>query len=1455
MAKEKFIRDWTLREPNDVWVATAEGEMIASQEDFIGNADENFYYLVYELSPENNIREETEGQIKEGGFKKLLEVQGLIARDTPVATAKLEQIIKDDVKVVEFFVDPRPNVHQRVLIAISVENYFTLTSSNLTIAAANTEKDVELFSNFNTLKLENQIKNCASLLRQYAVDIKKYDGTIVPPLNFDKDAEKLESVLPKIISFLKLNSLVYRSDEEDSLQVGFDLDFNLTFLRFVQDGKSYTPQEGFNKLKKSTPIDSTRIMHYFWFSGEMSTIKKEQLPWTEFVNTFVFPTPDIFPSVPKNNTAVDPTGNEQPNIEDKTSVKDSFPEIDIINLDSDSCEVFKSFVDKISEDNLLKSYEFQTTWHNDLLSSPDFNFNPDFSVFTKDNINDLIKKLGSLEAVFKLFLNKMDINDIIKQVMDCLGVADLKIDIGCFGDPSFTVPTIPFPDFIPTVDIMSDLTSGIKVSIETLLVDTFVQTIIELLSQLALEFECQEFTAEFGSLNILDDLVKANTNPRKITENVEVAVRQNGLDAGPIPFDDLSNALGDISLMFTPPEICLLMSGNSNDRNLHLVQSLIKTKHPNLLPLFSSKTTTSDVMQSLGRLSSLNVCGDFLTNPDISTSPNALCDDPLEDLKCKLMMNKGATAKECEEQLEAERARRDRQAAQLTDLLQNGLTEDIPPVFCTTDENGNVVPGLVNTEHESVKLAIDSALDAVFDPVYTSFDTDANQWALTMESINNVEEQVPILIPQRELDGQLASPENLIINPDIQRLIGQGVPESAFIEPNSKPLVLADLDRDNKFPIPRTTKTAPLYLENNLLDPTNKRLSSVSEAYLFDLDVPQDPTNTETLTLLDTVFAQIDPTTLTDEQKQQIKDRIASDTFNYSVSLTFPTLTAEAAIQQTADGSAPRIGTLGEILGTPRRDPLGSVHNYKDQSFLTVARTPEGSTEEEIFLAVPMKEELEPEVQEVLSTLPLVIGNQNYSYQQIAFSEYMRQQIEQIPDLQDIPELLELLKKEIYTDISSDLVLYISRLVAESIYFDNKEPSYNNPDGSNISTGTPFLEDVVLNPPKTANEESCGVDNSLLSIGEAKDNTAAGYEDNKCGDNDLIEDGQRKPNTPNAVEGALSEQAILMLCRLAIIDYYLRGIFALSTIRIEDEKYNLLSAYIARKTVEDVKAASPNLFIKFATTIYDMFLEATLPSEEDVEQQKPLVVSDQQTIEALTYFILQQMPATVERLSDFLNIGSDLMEVNNSFITKYTPDIWAAENFIGKTRFENIDSTETLVSEISQLKQLQGVLVNSSMMLNNEKQAGASGSRLIQIEREISDIINLGKFIREKLNKLEERPFDPNFVEGEIIFKSTIFDKTISYNGNQFDLTEGNLFLEKYIAITDKSQIDQSLFQAPGDVFYAAPDFVSRKTPQGNEYPGLKASERGKEVIVNPELLSNFLSELAARFGNLTLLD
>ena len=109
------------------------------------------------------------------------------------------------------------------------------------------------------------------------------------------------------------------------------------------------------------------------------------------------------------------------------------------------------------------------------------------------------------------------------------------------------------------------------------------------------------------------------------------------------------------------------------------------------------------------------------------------------------------------------------------------------------------------------------------------------------------------------------------------------------------------------------------------------------------------------------------------------------------------------------------------------------------------------------------------------------------------------------------------------------------------------------------------------------------------------------------------------------------------------------------------------------------------------------------------------------------------------------------------------------EEFIGKTRFENIDSTETLVSDISQLNQLKILLGESSRVLNEEKDAGASGSRLIQIEGEILDIINLGKFVREKINKLEGRPFDPNFVEGEIALKSAIFDKTVSYNGNQFD--------------------------------------------------------------------------------------
>ena len=1398
MERGKFTLDWTKREPNDIWTSV-EGDI-----KLVSISCEMPY-----LNLGNGQAEQRLEEAKTIAVQKILDYYSKKIEDEQ----EFEEFLDSWVVNVEPYTDPRPNVNMRVLVSVDYEA-LQLTDDIGLVDSLNSEEGIEIYSTFNTSKLEDQINQTAMLLKRYQADIDKYNGTIDPPLDLEKESERLQEVLPEIVNFLRLNSLEYRDDEEDYLQVGFDTDFKITFLRLVQDGKNVLPQIGFEDFVNSSPFDSKRIMHYFWLTTEMSTIEKDQLAWTQFVDTFVFPTPDIFPSSSKVEA--------QENSSQELSIKNKFPEIDIVTLDNDSCETFKSFVDKVTEDNLLKSYEFQTTLHNNLLSSPDFSFNPDFTVLTRDNISDLIKQLGTLEAVFKLFLNKMNINDIIKQIMECLEVRDLELEV-CFPDPTFIVPTIPFPDFIPTIDIMADLTAGIKASIETLLVDTFVQTIVELLSQLSLEFECQDFTAEFGSLNILDDLIEANTNPNRITRDVENAARQNGREVEPVRFDELSDALGDISLMFTPPEICLLLNGSSNDRNLYIIQSFIEVKYPNLANLFSDKTTTQDVLQSLGRLSNLSVCEDLVSVPEIDTSPNALCDDPLEDLKCKLLLGKGATAKECEEQLAAEKARRDEQAAQLTDLLQNGITPDMPPVFCTTDGDGNIVPGLVGPQHESVDYAINIALDAVFDPVFTSFDIDANQWALTMESVNNIE---------REVDVNLTSSGGEIyLNPDIQRLVGQGLPTGAF-------------DGQDTFKIPRTSKTGPLYLEDNLLDPSNKRLIANTESYFFNLDVPQDPANAEALTLLDTVFGQIDSNTLTDEQKQQIRDRIGSDTFNYNVSLTFPNVEDEPG-----NGIPRGRGTVPELLG------LGNP--YKDKSFLTVTRIPQGSTSEEIFLNVPMPEEPDLDIQEVLSTLPTPVEAQEFSFQQVAFSEYMKQKIQEIPDLVTTPETLQtLLKKDIYTDISSDLVLYISRLVASSAFFDNKLPTYDDPSDSSISIGTPILEDVLLNPPKTAKEEECGIDNSLLLIGDTKSKVRDDYSDNRCSDNDLIEDGQRRPNSPNAIEKSLSEEVVLMTCRLAIIDYYLRGIFALSTVKIEDEKYNLLSAYIARKTIEDLKAANPNLFQKFADKIYQMFFEETNSPTEDGSSELPLVINDGEAIEALTYFILKQMPETVERLTDFLNIGSDLVEVNNNFINKYTPDIWAANDFISKTRFEGIESTETVVSDLSQLKDLQDVLLRSSIALSGELQNTTDAQRRSEINIQRGDIIRLQEIIRNKISKIEGRQFNPSLAEGEITFASEIFDKTISYNGNQFDLTEGNLFLEKYIALTDKSFINPTLFQIPGDVFsYTGDDFANRKTPDGNEYPGLKASTRGNEVIVNPELLSNFLSELAARFGNLTLSD
>jgi hypothetical protein len=1347
------------------------------------------------------------------------------------------ELARKIVKAGETFTNPaRPNLNTLILFSFDegslpkkVEDEQEETTATPEVATTEVVASRRIIAvAFHSDEIDSLIKDAQNNIRYFQVRAENFNGTI-QNLSFDEDIKKLSLILPKIKKFLSLNDITFSSSETQTLEFQFNEDYKLQrFFINLQDGVTKEPKIGFRALASEDPFSSYRVMFYFIFLKQLADTKARSLTLMDFIETFVEPKPDVQYGEQSAIDQVKKLQREQRREGDECIENPAQDLVDFIK-DQDSFNAFtKDYVTLFNAHKEAVQNKFDRT-----------EFHP---VLGKDT-QAILEKITTAEDLYKEWWRKADGKEIASRLLQCLGI-DLPTNF-CF-TPNILEPNIlGFNEDLPVIDWTGDFVVELENSLTTFLADTMLAVAQGLLNQLNLKEVCE--TAINDILSEKPSFVGAAESDITIGVTIGVTLagtrREKRLSQSVRDFfeigeeDDLSNVnpekyailrqeliaiIEDLFLVLTNEEICRLFEGESNEKDIFYIQSIVKTKYTDSPARFLFETATSirDTFSELGKQISLDFCQIQLSPEvqnlkiyDLCTLRSDLVDDCLGPEQLDAELEKLRKAK-CE------------QIERLRDIIENGFAPDtIPPALCSVDENGNKIPGLVN-EPATSAYVINNAIDASFENIYTSFSSEAEGWKENFITIEDSTKQVDVLIGD-ELQR---------VNPEIQTLISQGQPEEQFydLEVDGTSIVKKEKG-DNKADVVRKGKSVgmPLFqaLNNELSD--TFLIKENDDSIYFQIDIPASPEKESLNSLLSQIKAlqaaannnqnnsALDKVTQTivDACSKENEGKITPDTirkiiddlgsgneirkvFNASSLINRPDLFELDNIRYSLRFAQEKIsGDIEDFVGYQKSNYISLVANIKDDQ----------NNDVEYEIVRFYGEDVDSDIKIILDSLEAPkedeFANQR-SFESFAFAKYCTSRWQDNGfDVENARIFLNLLfSGNYYYDILGFINSYMLEKIVDSPFFNTQR-----------------FESIDLNPPRTQREIECNIQNNLLIIDNNKQKIIDDYNRNKCDTRDLIINGKPNPNKLNPLDLALLKQQALTLVRLYIIDYCLRGIFPISVFKkdssVEDDRTFI--AFIYEMMTEELKSFDNDFYNTFENICLEIYLDNNNnepPPVADVDIKEALIndinertflrtilekqSSNQDNIDA----ILEQEEPSDDSFEEVLQMQNAIKFLIKDQISNVYDKILLALNSAGipELKGQFLKSLpETFVAkdvDNDTFRYLDDLIKNIRDERDIESLRGIIDLAIKSVEEQIAQEQDADrKFGLEALKNaiLEDLKNNPNVEEvansladllnvSEADFKQSAFS-TIEAEASKLNLSS-KFFVEKYCVVQDYSE-------------------------------------------------------------------
>jgi hypothetical protein len=690
----------------------------------------------------------------------------------------------------DFFVPERPREKVKVSVGIDEDVFENLNNTTFSSTMNQVADEISL----NTYNLSKKINGVVKILNNFHETIKNLDAKIYG-INLSEEADLLSYLGGSLTNLAEKNGYQVLETKSDLLSIGVDSNYFPSYVQY-NDGtgfKNLTSE--FTAFKNSQPGKNNQSFYFLKKIDDIYVDNKRSpsIKWDDFLKKYTIKEYRIeFGETRPYSNPKDPSKQKIIDESNRKSIK-SPEELERENRKLKNEKFKKEIADE--QERLVKKIE----------GGPLGNLKKVEGVlaYPQKTINDNLKKVG-INGVYYEFFHKYNLQQLIKQAIICLdpnGVIArtyqaakdfLRMGVRFLEDlvAILKIPVITLDDLIPTVDILSDIGKQIYLAVMAALKEALVQMLIDVINMIV--YACgNPDDMNFGALNI-GDLFSDPTNLENWTKfGQEVGSRTlnatvGGITSGINNFSNLEfeaskeyikniqgflsnetverltaegvfadgpgsvrQLMREVSSVLTPGETSELLLRGGTTTTRTMVQNIVdnSSAYPqSLKSLLSDQNKISDLFTSAGKLINEEKLLEKVEEARnlLPSEFDGLCsDDPNEQLRRNLLQGKGLTEDEITSQIEKARERRLKRLQQLQEMLEkdNLLDGAIPPLYCSVDSNGNIKPGLIEIDHPAFTFSLKRTLNSSFDSIYTSFNTDAENFIPSMKKERKVGEK------------------------------------------------------------------------------------------------------------------------------------------------------------------------------------------------------------------------------------------------------------------------------------------------------------------------------------------------------------------------------------------------------------------------------------------------------------------------------------------------------------------------------------------------------------------------------------------------------------------------------------------------------------------------------------------------------------------------------------------
>tara|TARA_Y100000593_G_scaffold24206_2_gene48068 strand:+ start:2692 stop:11586 length:8895 start_codon:yes stop_codon:yes gene_type:complete len=201
-------------------------------------------------------------------------------------------------------IDPPPGGGLKVLVTVPAKYFDAIPKRTRNLHTFLEEKIPNHFTTvrFNTSEMQENINLINFYLLEFHQDAKWRDveGMYKGPLgygdfSFAYEAERLSEFIPFLANFLRTNGFNFRRQNNDFIEIGFDMDHKISYVMIDQGLGNIPLTVGFNFFRENAPCSMTRTMvllENYDFLVEVIRSKRNQVSAEDFIQDFIMPTPD-----------------------------------------------------------------------------------------------------------------------------------------------------------------------------------------------------------------------------------------------------------------------------------------------------------------------------------------------------------------------------------------------------------------------------------------------------------------------------------------------------------------------------------------------------------------------------------------------------------------------------------------------------------------------------------------------------------------------------------------------------------------------------------------------------------------------------------------------------------------------------------------------------------------------------------------------------------------------------------------------------------------------------------------------------------------------------------------------------------------------------------------------------------------------------------------------------------